>query len=194
MNFFKRLVFWIIFSFFAAESVLAQKGQTFTLDQFVSYMHLADTLQLLAAQNRPEAQTQLAELYEHGLGVPQSFPKAIDLYRQAALSGFKPARTKLRSLGVSVLAESETEITDKSKAGKSSTTPKLQITINVKYLNSSKPAFGVWSPQRIVLKRMHKKKRSNRHRPFISVQRQSARRLLSSSQSDRPGFGALGMK
>ena len=189
---FERLVFWIVFSFFAVESVWAQQGQAFTLDQSISYMHMADALQLLAAQNRPEAQTQLAELYERGLGVPQNFSKAIDLYRKAALSGFEPARTKLQSLGVSVVAKSETEIIDKSKARKSSATPKMQITINVKSLDSSKPVFGVWSSQRIVLTQVHKKKRSNRHRPFMSVQRQSARTLLFSSQSHRAGFGSLG--
>jgi hypothetical protein len=58
---------------------------------------LADGLPAKAT-NSVEAQTELAVLYEFGLGVPQDFGKAVELYQKATDQGYADAQNRLGSL------------------------------------------------------------------------------------------------
>jgi hypothetical protein len=58
---------------------------------------LADGLAAKAA-NSPEAQTELATLYEFGLGAPKDLEKAAELYQKAAHQGNQDAIAHLKSL------------------------------------------------------------------------------------------------
>ncbi len=70
------------------------------------YVAAAAEMKILADQNDPQAQTFLGNLYADGVGVPQNWEIAVQLYQRAAIQGHKPAEHILKSLGaVSVSAK-----------------------------------------------------------------------------------------
>jgi len=71
-------------------------------DPSVSFVRQAEDLRIRALRGDLEAKTRLAERYERGLGVPQNFATAFELYREAAIAGYEPAGRRLASLGVSL--------------------------------------------------------------------------------------------
>ena len=81
---------------------LAQQGDTRSMvgmaymrlnssDQRYDPQAAADLLTRAAAAGSPEAQFELAQLYEIGLGVNQDVPRALELYQSAADGGFADA-------------------------------------------------------------------------------------------------------
>ena len=63
------------------------------------YAAAAAEMKILADQNDPQAQTFLGNLYADGVGVPQNWEIAVQLYQKAAIQGHKPAEHILKSLG-----------------------------------------------------------------------------------------------
>jgi len=63
------------------------------------YAAAAAEMKILADQNDPQAQTFLGNLYADGVGVPQNWEIAVQLYQRAAIQGHKPAEHILKSLG-----------------------------------------------------------------------------------------------
>ncbi len=63
------------------------------------YPAAAAEMKVLADQNDPRAQTFLGKLYADGVGVPQNWGIAVELYHRAASQGHKPAEHILKSLG-----------------------------------------------------------------------------------------------
>jgi TPR repeat protein len=63
------------------------------------YAAAAAEMKILADQNDPRAQTFLGNLYADGVGVPQNWEIAVQLYQKAAIQGHKPAEHILKSLG-----------------------------------------------------------------------------------------------
>jgi TPR repeat protein len=55
-------------------------------------------LQRQAQQGDPDAQYELAYLYENGLGVPKSETRALELYQQAADQGHPAAQDNLDAM------------------------------------------------------------------------------------------------
>jgi TPR repeat protein len=51
-----------------------------------------------AQEGNPDAQYELAYLYENGLGVPKDETKALELYQQAADQGHSAAQTNLDTM------------------------------------------------------------------------------------------------
>ena len=188
----RQTLFWLAFSIFASESSWAQQPRPFWLDQSVSYMRMAEKLLLPAEQGHADAQTRLAEMYERGLGVPQNFSKAIDLYRKAASNGYQPALVKLRSLGVNVFAEPPAQNKDTDKERKDNARPLTQIKINVVNMTSSRSSFDLWSHDRVILTRVMKQGPKTRRKPFMVVQRRVNRGLLLSTHNLRPGLKVTG--
>ena len=187
----RQTLFWFVLLLVTMASSFAQQEQPLRIDQSVSYMRKAEELQLLVAQDRPDAQTQLAEMYERGLGVPQNFYRAIDLYRKAASHGHERAQIRLKSLGVAILPVSKKESSDAEELIKNEAAALTQITIRVGGVVSTRSTFG-WSPNRIILTQVNKGTRVTRPRPFMTVRRQSNRGLLSSGQKPRVGFKSTG--
>ncbi len=64
-----------------------------------NYAAAAAEMKILADQNDPRAQTFLGNLYADGVGVPQNWEIAVQLYQKAAIQGHKPAEHILKSLG-----------------------------------------------------------------------------------------------
>ncbi len=64
-----------------------------------NYAAAATEMKILADQNDPRAQTFLGNLYADGVGVPQNWEIAVQLYQKAAIQGHKPAEHILKSLG-----------------------------------------------------------------------------------------------
>jgi len=64
------------------------------------YAAAAAEMKSLADQNDPRAQTFLGNLYADGVGAPQNWEIAVQLYQRAAVQGHKPAEHILESLGV----------------------------------------------------------------------------------------------
>jgi TPR repeat protein len=58
-------------------------------------------LQREAQEGDPDAQYNLAYIYENGLGVPKDESKALELYKQAANQGHPAAQTNLDALSKS---------------------------------------------------------------------------------------------
>jgi TPR repeat protein len=58
-------------------------------------------LQREAQEGDPDAQYNLAYIYENGLGVPKDETKALELYQQAANQGHPAAQTNLDALSKS---------------------------------------------------------------------------------------------
>jgi TPR repeat protein len=58
-------------------------------------------LQREAQEGDPDAQYELAYLYENGLGVPKNETKALELYQQAADQGHPAAQTNLDAMSKS---------------------------------------------------------------------------------------------
>jgi TPR repeat protein len=58
-------------------------------------------LQREAQEGDPDAQYELAYLYENGLGVPKSETKALELYQQAADQGHPAAQDNLDTMSKS---------------------------------------------------------------------------------------------
>lgn len=56
---------------------------------------MLDKLQTKSAAGDPEAQFQLAQILQHGLGVPMDEVVALDLYRAAAGQGYERAQYAL---------------------------------------------------------------------------------------------------
>ena len=187
------MLLWVVFFFCIATSSFAQQEQAFWVDQPISYMRMAEKLLASVEQGQPMVQTQLAEMYERGLGVPQNIDTAIELYRKAARLGFEPAQIKLRSIGVSVLAiPNKTFVDEEAQAGETDQKSTMQITINVGNIHLPNSVFDEWRHSRILLKPANKKRRKIRRRPFMNVQSQSRRGSLSSTQKPRPGFVSKG--
>ena len=130
-------------------------------------------------------------MYERGLGVPQNFYKAIDLYRKAASHGLESAKIKLKSLGVDIVPATKEESSDAEDVIESKATALTQITIRVGGVDSTRSTFG-WSPNRIILTLVNKGTGVTRPRPFMTVRRQSNHGLRSSGQKPRPGFRSTG--
>lgn len=63
------------------------------------YVAAAAEMKILADQNDPRSQTFLGNLYADGVGVPQNWEIAVQLYQKAAIQGHKPAEHILKSLG-----------------------------------------------------------------------------------------------
>lgn len=63
------------------------------------YVAAAAEMKILADQNDPRAQTFLGNLHADGVGVPQNWEIAVQLYQKAAIQGHKPAEHILKSLG-----------------------------------------------------------------------------------------------
>ncbi len=63
------------------------------------YVAAAAEMKILADQNDPRGQTFLGNLYADGVGVPQNWEIAVQLYQKAAIQGHKPAEHILKSLG-----------------------------------------------------------------------------------------------
>lgn len=55
-------------------------------------------LQREAQEGDPDAQYELAYLYENGLGVPKNETRALELYQQAADQGHPEAQTNLDAM------------------------------------------------------------------------------------------------
>ncbi len=64
-----------------------------------NYAAAAAEMKILADQNDPRAQTFLGNLYADGVGVPQNWEIAVQLYQRAAIQGHKPAEHILKTLG-----------------------------------------------------------------------------------------------
>jgi len=58
-------------------------------------------LQREAQEGDPDAQYELAYLYENGLGVPKNETRALDLYQQAADQGHPAAQDNLEAMSKS---------------------------------------------------------------------------------------------
>jgi TPR repeat protein len=58
-------------------------------------------LQREAQEGDPDAQYNLAYLYENGLGVPKNETKALELYQQAADQGHPAAQNNLDAMSTS---------------------------------------------------------------------------------------------
>lgn len=58
-------------------------------------------LQREAQEGDPDAQYNLAYIYENGLGVPKDETKALELYQQAADQGHPAAQNNLEAMGKS---------------------------------------------------------------------------------------------
>ena len=191
MNTTRQMLFCFVTLLGTNATSSAQQEPAFWIDQSISYMRIAEKLQLSAEQGQPEVQTQLAQMYERGLGLPQNIYKAIELYRKAALLGFEPAQMRLESLGVDVLPVSQKEFSDTEEIIENEATGLTQITIKIGDFVSSRSTFD-WSPSRLIIVSKTKRKRATRRRPLMATQHQSNRGVLSFAQKSRAGLRLTG--
>lgn len=106
----------------------------------MSLTRRAEGLVLPASAGDAGAQTQLAEYYERGWGVPQDFARAIDLYRQAARVGHRPALARLTALGVPLVAPSRAPVDEVADEGGEPRVMHYTIT-STKYVRQPDAAF-----------------------------------------------------
>lgn len=120
-------------------------------DRPVSLTRQAEDLSVRASRGDVDAKSQLAESYERGLGVPQSFAKAIRLYREAARDGHAPARRRLAALGVTLLAPTPQVAPDDEPEAEADVPTVYRQTSITKYVSAdddsvSSATHGAFSP------------------------------------------------
>ena len=84
----------------AADSNQIQKAVTTKVIATMTEDRIAQ-LQREAQEGDPDAQYNLAYIYENGLGVPKDETKALELYQQAADQGHPAAQNNLEALSKS---------------------------------------------------------------------------------------------
>jgi TPR repeat protein len=84
-------------SFVACSEKVEDSSQTETVVSTVTEDKIAQ-LQREAREGDPDAQYELAYLYENGLGVPKDETRALELYQQAADQGHPAAQANLDAM------------------------------------------------------------------------------------------------